>query len=59
MNIVGLIGGGVLRGSDAFGGRDTLLLAGAPILLGVGATSATLALPLSCVARYFGAGRDG
>ena len=46
MNIVGLIGGGVLLCSDAFGGRDTLLLAGAPILLGVGATSATLALPV-------------
>ena len=46
MNIVGLIGGGVLLCSDAFGGRDTLLFAGAPILLGVGATFATLALPV-------------
>lgn len=45
-NIVGLIGGGVLLCSDASGGRDTLLLAGAPILLGVGATFATLALPV-------------
>ena len=43
---MGLIGGGVLLCSDAFGGRDTLLLAGAPILLGVGATFATLALPV-------------
>jgi hypothetical protein len=46
MNIAGLIGGGVLLGTDAFGGRDTLLLANAPILLGVGATFATLALPV-------------
>jgi uncharacterized membrane protein YbhN (UPF0104 family) len=46
MSIVGLIGGGMLLCSDAFGGRDTLLLAGAPILLGVGATVATLALPV-------------
>lgn len=46
MNILGLIGGGVLLHTDALGGRDTLLLAGAPIVLGVGATSATLALPV-------------
>jgi len=46
MNIVGLIVGGALLCSDAFGGRDTPLLAGAPILLGVGATCATLALPV-------------
>lgn len=46
MNILALIGGGALLCSDAFGGRDTLLLAGAPILLGIGATVATLALPV-------------
>lgn len=46
MNILALIGGGLLLGTDALSGRDTLLLAGAPILLGLGATSAALALPV-------------
>jgi uncharacterized membrane protein YbhN (UPF0104 family) len=46
MNVAALVVGGVMLSSDAFGGHDTLILAGAPIALGVGATCATLALPL-------------
>jgi uncharacterized membrane protein YbhN (UPF0104 family) len=44
MNVAALVIGGVMLGSDAFGGHNTLILAGAPIALGVGATCATLAL---------------
>jgi uncharacterized membrane protein YbhN (UPF0104 family) len=46
LNVAALVLGGVMLSSNAFGGRDTLLLAGAPIALGVGSTSVTLALPL-------------
>jgi uncharacterized membrane protein YbhN (UPF0104 family) len=46
MNVAALVVGGVMLSSDAFGGQDTLVLAGAPIALGVGSTCATLALPL-------------
>ena len=44
-NVTGLIVGGTLLATGVFGGTDTLVLAGAPVLLGVGATAATLALP--------------
>jgi uncharacterized membrane protein YbhN (UPF0104 family) len=46
MNVAALIAGGAMLSSNAFGGHDTLILAGAPIALGVGATCITLALPL-------------
>jgi uncharacterized membrane protein YbhN (UPF0104 family) len=46
MNVAALVVGGVMLSSDAFGGHDTLILAGAPIALGVGSAGVTLALPL-------------
>jgi uncharacterized membrane protein YbhN (UPF0104 family) len=46
MNVAALVVGGVMLSTNAFGGHDTVLLAGAPIALGVAATCATLALPL-------------
>jgi uncharacterized membrane protein YbhN (UPF0104 family) len=46
MNVGALVVGGVMLSSDAFGGHDTLILAGAPIALGLGSTCVTLALPL-------------
>jgi uncharacterized membrane protein YbhN (UPF0104 family) len=46
MNVAALVVGGVMLSSDAFGGHDTLILAGVPIALGVGSAFATLALPL-------------
>ena len=46
MNVAALVLGGVMLSSDAFGGHDTLLLAGAPIALGVGSTCVTLAVAL-------------
>jgi uncharacterized membrane protein YbhN (UPF0104 family) len=46
MNVAALVVGGVMLSSGAFGGHDTVILAGAPIALGVGATCATLALPV-------------
>ncbi len=46
MNVAFLIVGGLMLSTDTFGGRDTLILAGAPIVIGVGSTCATLALPL-------------
>jgi uncharacterized membrane protein YbhN (UPF0104 family) len=46
MNVAALMVGGVMLSSGAFGGHDTLILAGVPIALGVGSTSATLALPV-------------
>jgi uncharacterized membrane protein YbhN (UPF0104 family) len=46
MNVAALVLAGAMLSSDAFGGHDTLILAGAPIALGLGATCATLALPL-------------
>jgi uncharacterized membrane protein YbhN (UPF0104 family) len=46
MNVAALTLGGVMLSSDAFGGHDTLILAGVPIVLGVGSTCLTLALPL-------------
>ena len=47
MNVAVLVVGGVMLSSDAFGGNDTFVLAGAPIALGVGATCITLALPIA------------
>jgi len=44
-NVAALVGGGVMLATGAMGGTDTLGLAGAPILLGVGATAVTLAVP--------------
>jgi uncharacterized membrane protein YbhN (UPF0104 family) len=46
MNVAALALGGVMLSSDAFGGHDTPILAGAPIALAVTSTCATLALPL-------------
>jgi uncharacterized membrane protein YbhN (UPF0104 family) len=46
MNVAALVVGGVLLSSNAFGGHDTVILAGIPIALGVGSTCATLALPV-------------
>ena len=46
MNVAALVIGGLMLASDAFGGHNTLILAGAPIVLGIGATCATLAVPL-------------
>lgn len=46
MNVAALTLGGVMLASDGFGGHDTFILASVPIALGVGATCATLALPL-------------
>jgi uncharacterized membrane protein YbhN (UPF0104 family) len=46
MNVAALVVGGVMLSSDAFGGHDTLILAGVPLALGVGSTCTTLALPL-------------
>jgi uncharacterized membrane protein YbhN (UPF0104 family) len=46
MNVAALVVGGVMLSSKAFGGHDTVILAGAPIALGVGSTCATLALPV-------------
>jgi len=46
VNVAALVVGGVMLSSDAFGGHDTVILAGAPIALGVGSTCATLALPV-------------
>jgi uncharacterized membrane protein YbhN (UPF0104 family) len=43
--VAALVVGGVMLSSDAFGGHDTAILAGAPIALGVGATCAALAVP--------------
>jgi len=46
MNVAALVVGSVMLSSDAFGGHDTVILAGVPIALGVGSTCATLALPV-------------
>jgi uncharacterized membrane protein YbhN (UPF0104 family) len=46
MNVAALTVGGVMLASDAFGGHDTLILASVPIVLGVGSTCLTLALPV-------------
>ena len=46
MNVAALVIGGLMLASDAFGGHDTVVLAGVPIALGVGSTCATLAVPL-------------
>ena len=46
INVAALVVGGVMLFSDAFGGHDTVILAGAPIALGAGSTCATLALPV-------------
>jgi uncharacterized membrane protein YbhN (UPF0104 family) len=45
INVAALVVGGAMLSSDAFGGHDTAILAGAPIALGVGATCAALAVP--------------
>ena len=47
MNVAALVVGGLMLSTDAFGGHDTVILAGAPIALGVGSTCATLALPVA------------
>lgn len=59
MNVAALTLGGVMLASDGFGGHDTFILTSVPIALGVGATCATLALPLVCVARPIDAGLPG
>ena len=46
MNVAALVIGGVMLSSDAFGGRGTVILADAPIALGVGSACATLAVPV-------------
>jgi uncharacterized membrane protein YbhN (UPF0104 family) len=46
LNVAALVIGGVMLSSNAFGGHDTVVLAGVPIALGVGSTAATLALPV-------------
>jgi uncharacterized membrane protein YbhN (UPF0104 family) len=46
LNVAALVLGGVML-STGFGGHDTVILAGAPIALGVGSTCATLALPVA------------
>jgi uncharacterized membrane protein YbhN (UPF0104 family) len=46
MNVAALVVGGVMLSTDAFGGNDTLILAGAPIALAVGSTGVTLVLPV-------------
>jgi uncharacterized membrane protein YbhN (UPF0104 family) len=46
MNVAALVVGGVMLSSDAFGGHETLVLEGVPLVLGVGSACATLALPL-------------
>ncbi|HWE08454.1 MAG TPA: lysylphosphatidylglycerol synthase domain-containing protein [Solirubrobacteraceae bacterium] len=46
MNVAALVVGGVMLSTDAFGGHDTLILAGAPIALAAGSTWVTLALPV-------------
>jgi uncharacterized membrane protein YbhN (UPF0104 family) len=44
-NVTALVIGGVMLATGELGGRDTLLLAGGPIVLGVSATVLTLAVP--------------
>jgi len=44
-NVAGLVGAGAMLATGAMGGTDTLPLAGVPILVGLGSTAATLALP--------------
>jgi uncharacterized membrane protein YbhN (UPF0104 family) len=44
--VTALVGGGVLLATGAVGGRDTIVLVGIPIALGVVSTSVTLAIPL-------------
>jgi uncharacterized membrane protein YbhN (UPF0104 family) len=44
-NVAALVGGGAMLATGALGGTDTLVLAGVPILLGVGSTAVTLAVP--------------
>jgi uncharacterized membrane protein YbhN (UPF0104 family) len=46
VNVAALVAGGVLLASGTVGGHDTALLVGFPVLLGLGATIATLALPI-------------
>jgi uncharacterized membrane protein YbhN (UPF0104 family) len=46
VNVAALVIGGVLLTSGAFGGHDTLVLAGVPIALGVAGTAVTLAVPV-------------
>ena len=46
VNVGALIAGGALLATGTVGGHDTVLLAGFPVLLGVGATAVTLALPI-------------
>ncbi len=45
-NVAALAGAGAMLATGAMGGTNTLPLAGIPILLGVGSTTATLALPV-------------
>jgi uncharacterized membrane protein YbhN (UPF0104 family) len=45
-NVAALVGAGALLATGSMGGTDTLPLAGIPILLGVSATTITLAVPV-------------
>jgi uncharacterized membrane protein YbhN (UPF0104 family) len=45
-NVAALIGAGAMLATGAMGGRDTLALAGVPILIGAVATGVTLSLPI-------------
>jgi uncharacterized membrane protein YbhN (UPF0104 family) len=44
-NVAALVGGGVMLATGAMGGRDTLALAGVPILLGAVSTMVALSVP--------------
>lgn len=46
-NVAALVGGGTLLATGAAGGRDTLALAGVPILIGAVATGVTISLPIA------------
>jgi uncharacterized membrane protein YbhN (UPF0104 family) len=46
LNVAALVVSGVMLSTNAFGGHDTVILAGAPIALGVASTCAALALPV-------------
>ena len=46
INVAALVVGGVMLSSDAFGGHDTVILASAPIALGVAGTCLALAVPV-------------
>jgi hypothetical protein len=45
-NVAALLGGGAMLATGAMGGRDTLALAGIPLLIAITSTAATLAVPI-------------